>query len=357
MQAYRRTATVHYSRYNSSIYSIEILSRPKLVKLDPQDLFLVYNSTFTAPQVFGSPDTKSPFIAYLNIYLGLAQTSSQTSSVALLSLRNLAVLPLYYFQANNLDPALQLSPDAPAPGLPEELYTTAALTDPSYRLVVNPTTLYVYTAGGAFVLALCTIILILGSLTATAKNIPKLSVWSVVGLPINCVDASRDSHENNLHLQLQKCKGITRSKLLKRFRDIRLYTAVPIEVVNPVVNPVKISVEPSMITPAATPVENPAATSVENPVTTPAVTPAITPAVTPAINLAATRMETPMINSVEPPVQPPIESPAEPPTAPPTEPPVGPSAISPVTTLGDPRVATPAVSPRNPPAIPRSGPY
>lgn len=272
MQAYRRTATVHYSRYNSSIYSIENLSRPKLVRLDPQDLFLVYNSTFTAPQVFGYYDTNSPFIAYLNTYLGLAQDSSQTSSVALRSLRNLAVLPLYYFQANNLDPALQVSPNAPAPGLPEELYTTASLTDPSYRLVVNPTTLYVYTTGGALVLALCTIILVVGSLRATAKNIPKLSVWPVIGLPINCVDASRDSHENSLYLQLQECKGITGSRLLKRFRDMRLYTAVPIEVVTPAVNPVKISVTPSVMTPAVTPAITPMEHPVENPVIAPAAT-------------------------------------------------------------------------------------
>lgn len=225
MQAYRRTATVHYSRYNFSIHSIENLSSPQPVDLDPQDLFLVYNSSFTSPESLGDYQAGSPFITYLYTHLGLAQTSSQSTSIALLSLRNLAVLPLYYFQPSYLNPALSPSPNGPAKGLPEELYTTASLTDPSYRLVVNRTTLYVYTAGGALVLALCTIIILLGSLEATAKNIPTMSVWPIVGLPINCLDATRDSHESSLHLRLQECHGATGSKLLEKFRDIRLFTA------------------------------------------------------------------------------------------------------------------------------------
>lgn len=234
MQPYRRTATVHYSRYNFSIYSIENLSSATPVKIDPQDLFLVYNSTFRSREFFGYYEAGSQFIAYLNTYLGFAQTSSQTSSIALLSLRNLAVLPLFYFQASYLNPALTLSPNAPAEGLPEELYTTASLTDPYYRLVVNRTTLHVYTVGGSLVLALCIFVLVLGSLEATARNIPNMSVWPVVGLPINCLDATRDSHESSLHLQLQECRDTTGSKLLEKFRDIRLFTAVNTEVVTPV---------------------------------------------------------------------------------------------------------------------------
>ena len=243
MQPYRRTATVHYSRYNFSIHSIEHLSRPKPVKLDPRDLFLVYNSTFTDSASSEDFQADSPFILYLFTYLALAQTSSQTSSMALLSLRNLAVLPLYSFQATYLNPALTPSPDAPAQGLPEELYTTASLTDTSYRLVVNRTTLCIYTAGGALVLALCSIILVLGSLPVTAKNIPNMSVWSIIGLPINCVDATRDSHESSLHLRLQECQGATRSKLLERFRDIRLFTAINADVITLVEPPVGITDE------------------------------------------------------------------------------------------------------------------
>lgn len=230
MRPYRRTATVHYYRYNFTIHSIENLGSAQLVKLDPQDLFLVYNSTFTSSGNFGDfgdfGDSLpgSPFIAYLNTYMGLSQTSSQSTSIALLSLRNLAVLPLYYFQANYLNPALDLSPNAPAGGLPDELYTTASFTDPSYRLVVNRITLYIYTIGGTLVLALCTVAMILGSLKTTADNIPNMSVWAVVGLPINCLDSTRDSHESNLHIRLQQCHGTTGSQLLGKLKDIRLFT-------------------------------------------------------------------------------------------------------------------------------------
>jgi hypothetical protein len=218
MQSYRRTATVHYSRYNFTIYSIENLSRPQPVKLDPQDLFLVYNAGFASPDSTGGFSTGSPFIAYLNTYLGLAETGQQSTSVALLSLRNLAVLPLFYFQPNYLNPALFPSPDAPAQGLPVELYTTASLTDPNSRLVVNRITLYVYTIGGALVLTLCTTIIFLGSLNPTARGIPNLSVWPVVNLP-----TQDDGRGGDLPQRFEECQNARGSKLLEKLRDIRIF--------------------------------------------------------------------------------------------------------------------------------------
>lgn len=226
MQSYHRTATVHYSRSNSSIISIEDLSDAQPRVIEPHDLFHVYNISFRPSGGFNEFTAGGQFISYLHNVLSFAETSQQGYARALSSLQGLTALPLFYFQPNYLNVNLLSSSDTPTRGLPASLYARASFSEPSYRLVVGNTSLYIYTAFGAFVIVFCTAALVLGSLNTTAGGIPEIGAWPVIDLAVNCSDMGTDSgRDNTLPQQLQACRGSKGNQLLRRLRDIRVFTA------------------------------------------------------------------------------------------------------------------------------------
>jgi hypothetical protein len=220
LRSYRQTATVHYYRSNQTIAALTDLGTATPVAISPHDLFRVYNDTFQPNGFFGQYATGRQFILFLNNFLGFASLSAFTKSSALDHLRNLAVLPLYYFQPTLLNPALVASPNNPAAGLPHDLYTTAAFSTPSFRLVVGRATLLIYTAVGSVLLLLCLAALALGSLHAFAGRIVEPSPFSALDLSVGCTDGST---ENGLTKKLQDCKGLAGRQLLEKLKGIRIY--------------------------------------------------------------------------------------------------------------------------------------
>lgn len=220
LKSYRQTATVHYYRSNQTIAAITDLGTSTAFTISPNDLFFVYNNTFQPTGFFGEYTAGRQFIVYLSNFLAFASLSAFTKTSAIDKLRNLAVLPLYYFQPTLLNPALVSSPNNPAPGLPNNLYTTATHCTPAYRLVVGRATLLVYTVVGSILLLLCLTVLTLGSLNAMAGRIIEPSPFSTLDLSVGCTDGSSG---NELAKKLQDCRGSTGRLLLEKLGKIRVY--------------------------------------------------------------------------------------------------------------------------------------
>ncbi len=181
---HRRTADIHFSRYNFTTVLISNLSRnPTSVSIPPSSLLHVFNVTFSGNALgFSSNTPGQQFIFYLSSFLAAAAASSSFGSLeARLYLRNLLALPLYYYQPTYLsDAAAAITEDnvnMPNPALPAELYTQAAFAAPSYRVQVARWSVWIYAVGGAVTIAVCVAVLVLGSLVTAAGRVPELSLW------------------------------------------------------------------------------------------------------------------------------------------------------------------------------------
>lgn len=229
MKVYNRRATTNFSRYNATILSLGTLSTPKPVFISAPDLLSVYSTMFGAPASGGIRANAAAyqFLTYISSYLTYAETSPTTFTTAGTYLRNLLALPLFYFHANNLSPTTFPSPDKPLPGLPEQLYTTAALAEPAYRVVVGRPSLWAYIGGGSALLALCLCALVMGSLIGFAGNVPETGVWPTVDFVRNCRAGGNDNadgEENNeLGGRLRTCWGLQGRDLRRSIADIRLF--------------------------------------------------------------------------------------------------------------------------------------
>ena len=203
LKTYRRSATVQYSRANESMLAVSDLSAPSQVMIRPADLFLAYNSTFMP---IGAETTGIQFRDFISNWLQFLSQSNRSLPTAVAPLRNLLILPLIYFQPTYMNPTLQASQDAPAQGLPPELYTTGSLTDIGNRLIVGRESAIAYTVLGALLLAACLVVAVCGSLKTTANRIPIISPWPVLDLalidgedksgkhsPVNKSDVEKDS--------------------------------------------------------------------------------------------------------------------------------------------------------------------
>ena len=224
LRSYRQTATVHYYRSNQSIAAIGGLSSPIPLVISPRDLFEAYNSTFNVAGSLSEFTAGREFILYLNGFLVFASASEPTQNIAADQLRNLIVLPLYYYQPTNLNPGLKPSPNTVAPGLPLALYTTAAFSNALYRLVIGRATLVVYLVLGSVLLVLCLIVLILGSLDTFAGRIIEPTPFSMLDFPIGCEDTGGF---DDLMGKLKDCRGVTGRGLFEKLRKINIRGARP----------------------------------------------------------------------------------------------------------------------------------
>lgn len=200
MTAHRRTADVRFSRYNYSTVSIDNLSPGTTVQIPASSLLQVFKATFSGNTMgFSSNTPGQQFIIYLSNYLTFATASTFGNLEASAYLRNLLALPLYYFQPTYLSNAsfaiTELNVDEPNPGVPRDLYTTAAFADPSYRVLVVRWSVWVYTIWGAVTIAFCLGLLVLGSLPQTAGKAPESTLWLVVDFVTNCELAEESGRE------------------------------------------------------------------------------------------------------------------------------------------------------------------
>lgn len=197
MTVHRRTADVHFSRYNFSTVSISNPSPPTPVEIPSSSLLSVFNTTFSGNALgFSSNSPGQQFIVYLSSYLNFAQSSTFGNFEAGIYLRNLLALPLYYFQPTYLSNANfaidESNLDQPNPAVPPSLYTRAAFADPSYQVSVAKWSVWVYTVWGALTIAFCLVLLVLGSLPPTAGKAPDSSLWPLVDFVTSC-DLREDS--------------------------------------------------------------------------------------------------------------------------------------------------------------------
>ena len=188
LRPYIRRSTTTFSRLNGTIISTSrALSPPQPALISASDLLSVFSLSFntTSGSVTGTSSALR-FVQYLATVMTFAETSSFTYSAATGYLRNLLVLPLYYFHDNNLAPAVEPSPDAPLKGLPSELYTDASLAKVRYRIVVGRTTTLIYVAGGSLVILACLVVLVAGSLRPWAGKIPETTAFPVLDFVRSC---------------------------------------------------------------------------------------------------------------------------------------------------------------------------
>ena len=223
LYTYRRSATTHYSRLNNSILAISELSTAQPIRIDPQDILLVYNNTFNLAGSMGQVDTGKQLVQFLANYLEIFATGGQSLDIGLGPLKNLLVLPFVYFQPNYINPGRQPSPDTVAEGLPEELYTSASYTDAVDQLVVGRISLLVYVAVGAVVLAASVVVIIMGSLEITAGGIPNTSPWPVLDLAL-VHERGEGPRDIDLVQSLKDCQKAGDAVMLQKVQEIRVYT-------------------------------------------------------------------------------------------------------------------------------------
>jgi hypothetical protein len=231
MTPYHRRATVNYARYNESILSISDLSSPDIItSVQAADLLTVFNVTFAGnPSGFSSNTVGHQFIVYLSSKLTFAELTSPSYFSAASNLRNLLALPLYYFSPLYFSPFVEAQaplPDTVIKGVQKELYVTASLASPSYRVRVAPWTIWVYTFGGAFVLLSCLTVLVLGSLSWTAGRVPDTTMWPVVDFVANCSDEKRDG-DDGLIERLRMLHGKGSKEVKRAMQDVRLHGREP----------------------------------------------------------------------------------------------------------------------------------
>ncbi len=223
---HRRTADIHFSRYNFTTVLISNLSRnPVTLSIPPSSLLHVFNITFSGNALgFSSNTPGQQFIFYLSNYLVAAAASSSFGSLeAGIYLRNLLALPLYYFQPTYFSDAAAAitedNVDMPNPAVPAELYTQAAFAEPSFRVQVARWSVWVYTVVGAVTIAVCVALLVLGSLEVTARKVPEASLWPVLDFATGCqVLEGREKLESHEEEQREQGGG---SGLRNRLVNLR----------------------------------------------------------------------------------------------------------------------------------------
>jgi hypothetical protein len=234
MTAHRRTADVYFARYNFSTVTIRNLSPANPVDIPPSSLLHVFNITFSGNALGFSTNTPGQqFIYYLSTYLNVAGTSSFGYFEAGNYLRNLLALPLYYFQPTYLSNASLALTESnvlePNPAVPRDLHTRAAFADPSYQVLVAKWSVLVYAIGAAITIALCLIVLVLGSLPRTAAKAPDTTMWPVVDFVTNCEvmeDGERGESRDQttgLRERLVRLKGVGLRKEADEMGRIRVF--------------------------------------------------------------------------------------------------------------------------------------
>lgn len=123
-----------------------------------------------------------------------------------------------------MNPKLQPSPDSPAPDLPDDLNSKASLSETRNRLVVASWSLITYTALGAAILITCLVVIVLGSLQATAGNVPDVSPWPVLDLAL-----VRGENEEELSYTSGREKTNTESRVAEQSGLIETLRASQVE--------------------------------------------------------------------------------------------------------------------------------
>jgi len=156
---YRRRANTIYSRTNSSLLTITNVSQASPETVSPTDILLVLDRFFNVNPALAANQTTTTLalMAFLwsNMVTSENTTAGLASSVTLL--RSLVTVPLLWFQANYLSSGIipLITADAPAPNLPEYLYSTANIAKSNNRIVIAQWTVISFMALGMGIYIWC----------------------------------------------------------------------------------------------------------------------------------------------------------------------------------------------------------
>jgi hypothetical protein len=148
MATFKRYATVAYDTSNLSILSVESISEPKLVTLNPSDLMETYNAVLTPSGGNSSEqaDLTNTLLLETGWVLRLYQSEFGSShQLPLTLLRGLLLIPLQFgslawMWVNSTEYYTNTTQFA----LPSDLETTAVTANISYRAIAAPWTVAIF---------------------------------------------------------------------------------------------------------------------------------------------------------------------------------------------------------------------
>ncbi|KAI9682449.1 MAG: hypothetical protein M1829_000241 [Trizodia sp. TS-e1964] len=224
LKVYQRRATVTLNRYTTSIIGADDLSAPLTIDIPASSLRYVFDQILGG-QASGLRFPAYNFITVLQSKIQFGTAGNAAFYDAAVALRNLAAMPVYYFNDLNLggQGPQPPSPNATQPGLAPEFTTTASLADPVFTIAVARSSLYAYAVIGTVLLGACWLVYTAALWQACRGKLPKASAWAGINvMALGTTVAGSDSAQGLAELLLE-CGGLTDAEIVEKVRGRRLY--------------------------------------------------------------------------------------------------------------------------------------